>query len=83
MKTKEIFEKVYIESESDLPKEKGNYMFGWSRTDIELNFGITRERFDPSDDAETLAELCESYDWYLQPVETKEGKTAEKYLQKP
>ena len=79
------YEQVFIKSESDLPKVKGKYLFGWNMDDITLNDGADWIDFNPSKDN---SGLIEGYNWYLQPLpEPAQGmptdttvETAEKWL---
>ena len=62
----ETYRKVYINSEADLPKEDGNY--------ICLHKGETKLDIFPYkvNESHWFVEI----DWYLQPIEQSEGKTA-------
>lgn len=61
----ELFEKVYIKSEDDLPKETGRYFCYDNYTEI-----ITALIYEPSykDDKENW---LKHIDWWLRPVEQK------------
>jgi len=63
------YKKIFIKSKDDLPKEKGKYIFGWDKTETSNGNGISQLLHSPKDDDETLAELVEDYDWFLQPVQ--------------
>jgi hypothetical protein len=66
----ELYRKVYVKSEADLPKEDGNY--------ICLHKGATKLDIFPFkvNESHWFVEI----DWYLQPVEQSESKTAEEIL---
>jgi hypothetical protein len=74
-KKEQYYKQVFIRSESDLPTKEGSYIFGWDKTGNIINSGILRIKLDPEDDAETQAELCEYYDWYLLPIPQQEPET--------
>jgi hypothetical protein len=60
---KEYFEKIYIKTEDDIPKEKGTYI-------VHLNYGKIAYRFDYID-----IDYWEDVDWYLRPLSENELKT--------
>ena len=69
MKT-EYYKKVFIKTEADLPKERSEYIFGWDKTEINVNSGISKFIFYPNE-PEIVKETTEDYDWYLQPIESQ------------
>ena len=71
MKDGQRFIVKVIKTEADLPKEKGKYIFGWDKTEINISEGISKLIFDPKDE-ESIHEYIEDYDWYLQPIEEQE-----------
>lgn len=64
MKT-ELFKKVFIESESDLPKEKGIYLFSRRNERFYLY-----KPFDPESKNSDPQGWVNLFDWYLLPVES-------------
>jgi hypothetical protein len=62
------YAKIEINGKESLPTKSGRYIFGWDKNKSTINFGVAWEDFDPQDDPVTLADLCEGYDWYLQPL---------------
>ena len=73
MKDGQRFIVKVIKTEADLPKEKGKYIFGWNKTEINISEGISKLIFDPKDE-ESIHEYIEDYDWYLQLIEEQESK---------
>jgi len=66
----ELYRKVYIKSESDLPKEEGNYYL----VKYNKNFaGIIAEEIFYK---ESIKAWMDAVVWYLQPIEQSESKTA-------
>jgi len=72
MKDGQRFIVKVIKTEADLPKEKGKYIFGWDKTEINISEGISKLIFDPKDE-ESIHEYIEDYDWYFQPIEEQES----------
>jgi hypothetical protein len=68
---KELFEKIYIKTESDLPKEDGFY-FCWLKGDKDDGTIHYREfTFYNTDDWHNEDMWLKDIDWYLRPVEQK------------
>lgn len=68
MDTKEeLFKKIYIKTEADLPKEDGNY-YTHSVLDNRYLYKIWFNRDSNIEKELWLTEI----DWYLQPIEEKE-----------
>jgi hypothetical protein len=66
MKTGQKYIQVFIESEKDLPKEKGYYM---SRDKNSPNNDIEWQRFNPKMPFDELKDYwIQNIDWYLQPL---------------
>ncbi len=63
----EYYKKVYIKSESDLPKEEGEYIVS-SNHDKAVEFFFPDNPYDISD-------WVEDIDWYLQPISQPEPTT--------
>ena len=57
----ELYRKVYIKSEADLPKEEGEYI-------VSHNYDKAVEFFC-SDNPYDISHWLEDIDWYLQPFE--------------
>jgi len=64
---KELFEKVYIKSEDDLPKD--NIQVFAFNEETGKGFFVTVNPLDPS----CLTDLFISFNWYLKPLEAQKG----------
>lgn len=68
MEKNELFKKVWIHDESDLPKEYGIYNVSWD------NKGIESLKYDPdSDEGADEYTWLKKVQWYLQPIEQPKG----------
>jgi hypothetical protein len=71
----ELYRKVYIKSEADLPECTGEYIASFALTIHNLSFG--------RDNKENRKYWLDQVDWYLHPIgeqiEQKEYKTAEEF----
>jgi len=65
MKT-ELFKKVYIHSEKDLPKEAGFYFLHWKHTNDRMHTQMGVQYYDESIKGLWFGKGW--YDWYLLPV---------------
>ena len=70
---RELFQKVYIKSESDLPKDNNNYY--WHRRVGKYNTIIETNHCEGDEEYEVL-----TFDWYLRPLLHPVRKTAEDYI---
>ena len=62
---KELFEKVYIKSEADLPKEDGTYFAEWKKEGIKCtSFWLPNDKADWSHKW-----WLENINWYLIPMQ--------------
>ena len=75
---REMFKKVYIKSEADLPKERDYYVVHRKGSDCDYPTAI--QFFLPKN--ATSINVWNDYDWYLRPVPQPERKMAEDILEK-
>ena len=74
-----IYRKVFIKSEADLPKKRGEYYFFHRIGESILRHICYCHK---TDDMELLPKAyMDNYDWYLQPVELPSGEELEKWKQ--
>jgi|LSQX01.3.fsa_nt_gb hypothetical protein len=78
MKT-EIYKKVYMQSEDDLPKKEG-YYFVWLYDDLYADLQCNLEVFRYSDDTTIQEEWILCVEWYLIPVEITDEQIEEMVL---
>jgi hypothetical protein len=62
---KELFERIYIKSEADLPKEEQKEIY-WHAKNSPIHDGLRRIWYSPEEDSKSW--FIERFDWYLQPV---------------
>ena len=70
---KELYEKVYIKTEADNPKEYGNYLteFGWMKYYGRWYFSENRE-----------ATYTRGIDWYFRPIEQEDECPSDEEIKK-
>jgi hypothetical protein len=72
----EIYKKVYIKSEADLPKEKGTYIVSLHPVARTGNESMTTYLFNPNNNNH-INSWQRDIDWYLQPIEQPKTTTKE------
>jgi len=78
MKT-ELFKKVYIHSEKDLPKEAGFYFLHWKHTNDRMHTQMGVQYYDESIKGLWFGKGW--YDWYLLPVSIPSDEEIEKWAE--
>jgi type IV secretory pathway TrbF-like protein len=67
----ELYRKIHIKSEADLPKEEGDYFVHVIKTGIDImEWNISNY---PDDTKLQNVDWLNTYDWYLQPIEISDA----------